>query len=368
MRAATNASVRTIWLTALLMLAAGATRASAQEEFDETQTTTLSDTPPGGGAQLSPEQADQQARALFQQGRAAYEDGRYRDAWDYFRRAYLLSKRPELLYNVGQSADRLRMDKQALEAFELYLKRLPDAGNRREVENRVRALKERLGQNGNAAATAGGATQPDQSTLGAGKSETEIFGSAPLPPPPPPPPPANGQPTRTGFYLRLALGPGWLHDGISGGGFSGAITSLTLGAQVGAGYDIDQGIVIGGLFSIDGGLSPSVSVGSAKSDLASTTFSVLAAFVDYYFEPRQDGWHLMGGLGGAAMTFSDRSATVGNKTPSGGLLLVAGGYEWPLDKQWALGVLGRIVLARLSEDPRNHTVFAPSVSCTAAWY
>ena len=53
---------------------------------------------------------------------------------------------PELLYNVGQAADRLRMDHEALAAFRLYLKKLPDADNRREVENRVHALEERLGE------------------------------------------------------------------------------------------------------------------------------------------------------------------------------------------------------------------------------
>src|SRR6185369_6091068 len=99
------------------------------------------------------------------------EDGKYRDAWDYFRQAYLLSKRPELLYNVGQSADRLRMDREALAAFRLYLKKLPTADNRREVENRVRALEERLGEN-----------------AGSAPSEANDGGA----------PPGNGQPAEAG--------------------------------------------------------------------------------------------------------------------------------------------------------------------------
>jgi len=88
--------------------------------------------------------ADEQARAQFEEGRTAYQAGRYRDAWAKFREAYKLSGRPELLYNIGQTADRLGREEDAIKAFELYLKHTPDAANRRDVENRVRALRERV--------------------------------------------------------------------------------------------------------------------------------------------------------------------------------------------------------------------------------
>src|SRR5262245_57812820 len=130
------ASVRPRWCAALLIGVASAAPAFAQQARDEAPAHTLSEKP--DGPPLSPQESDRKARALFEQGRVAYEEGRYRDSWDYFRQAYLLSKRPEMLYNVGQSADRLRMDREALEAFRLYLARLPKAHNRREVENRVR--------------------------------------------------------------------------------------------------------------------------------------------------------------------------------------------------------------------------------------
>jgi len=87
---------------------------------------------------------DERARAQFEEGRTAYEEGRYRDAWAKFREAYRLSGRPELLYDVGQTADRLGREEDAIKAFELYLKHTPDAPNRREVENRLRALRARV--------------------------------------------------------------------------------------------------------------------------------------------------------------------------------------------------------------------------------
>jgi tetratricopeptide (TPR) repeat protein len=85
---------------------------------------------------------DERAHAAFEAGHAAYAAGRYDDALTNFRRAYDLSRRPELLYNVGLAADRLRHDDEALGAFEAYLDAVPEAANRAEVEARVRALRD----------------------------------------------------------------------------------------------------------------------------------------------------------------------------------------------------------------------------------
>lgn len=84
---------------------------------------------------------DEEARELFLAGRAAYEDGRFEEALGYFRRAHALSGRPELLFNVGQAADRARLDREAVEAWEAYLAAVPESPNRHTVETRVRALR-----------------------------------------------------------------------------------------------------------------------------------------------------------------------------------------------------------------------------------
>jgi tetratricopeptide (TPR) repeat protein len=98
-------------------------------------------------AQAQPADAarDEEARNLFQAGRVAFSDGRYDDALSYFEKAYELSGRPELLYNVGTAADRLRRTEQAVAAFEQFLAEVPeDAANRKEVESRVGLLKQEL--------------------------------------------------------------------------------------------------------------------------------------------------------------------------------------------------------------------------------
>lgn len=85
---------------------------------------------------------DEVAKGLFQAGKAAYEAGDYKEALQRFQEAYDRSKRPQLLYNIGLATDRLRYNRAALEAFESYLRQVPDSENRIEVENRIRALKE----------------------------------------------------------------------------------------------------------------------------------------------------------------------------------------------------------------------------------
>lgn len=84
---------------------------------------------------------DEEARGLFVAGRAAYDDGRYEEALNYFRRSYELSDRPELLYNIGQTASVLNRDEEALWAFEKYLERYENAPNYREVEDRIMRLR-----------------------------------------------------------------------------------------------------------------------------------------------------------------------------------------------------------------------------------
>lgn len=84
---------------------------------------------------------DAEGRALFDAGRVAYDDGRYEDALGYFQRAFDLSGRPGLLFNIGSAAERVRNDRLALESYRKYLEALPEAPNRGFVEKRIRFLE-----------------------------------------------------------------------------------------------------------------------------------------------------------------------------------------------------------------------------------
>jgi tetratricopeptide (TPR) repeat protein len=92
--------------------------------------------------------ADDEARGLFLAGEAAFRDARWEDAIRYFRDAYRLSPRPGLLYNIGVSADRLRRDTEALEAFEHFLREIgdQDAPHRHDAEARVEVLRRAIAE------------------------------------------------------------------------------------------------------------------------------------------------------------------------------------------------------------------------------
>ncbi len=87
-----------------------------------------------------------EARAAFEAGQAAYEAGRFDAALSYFERAYELTSEPDVLYNIATVHDRLRHDREALEAYRGYLEGRPDAPDRANVEARIEALEATLSE------------------------------------------------------------------------------------------------------------------------------------------------------------------------------------------------------------------------------
>jgi tetratricopeptide (TPR) repeat protein len=84
---------------------------------------------------------EEEARNLFRAGSSAYSEGRYESALDYFKRAYELSGRSMLLYNMATAADRLRQDEDALRWYRQYLEEMPDAANASEVRSRAEVIQ-----------------------------------------------------------------------------------------------------------------------------------------------------------------------------------------------------------------------------------
>lgn len=85
-----------------------------------------------------------EARRLYAEGKAEYAQGHYEDAVKLFERSYALFASPALLFNMAQ-ARRLAGPEHcgdALALYKSYLAALPDAENRREVEERIAELGE----------------------------------------------------------------------------------------------------------------------------------------------------------------------------------------------------------------------------------
>ncbi|MBC7171459.1 MAG: hypothetical protein H5U40_03485 [Polyangiaceae bacterium] len=117
-------------------------------------------------AQASDESRDREARALFEAAREAYGAAEYERALEYFQRAYELSGRPALLFNIAQSAERTRDDDRALASYELFIEADPDSEFREQAERRVSLLRAH-------AAEVAAAAEPGPSTEPAGQPSPE---------------------------------------------------------------------------------------------------------------------------------------------------------------------------------------------------
>jgi tetratricopeptide (TPR) repeat protein len=83
---------------------------------------------------------------LYNDGRNAYERKDYQVAADDFRRAFDLSHRPALLYNIARALEALQRLDEAVDAYRTYLRVEPDASDRAAIEAQVRALDELIEQ------------------------------------------------------------------------------------------------------------------------------------------------------------------------------------------------------------------------------
>lgn len=97
-------------------------------------------------AQGSPARDDRiaEAREAFAAGTRAYESGDFEQALGRFREAYELTGSPDLLYNIATVSDRMRLDEDALHAYEGYLEARPDSADREHVQSRIEVLREAI--------------------------------------------------------------------------------------------------------------------------------------------------------------------------------------------------------------------------------
>jgi tetratricopeptide (TPR) repeat protein len=84
------------------------------------------------------------ARARFDAGVAAFDQGRHRDAVELFKEADRLAPSPRLSFNIAKVYERMGDNRGALAAYRDYLRRLPSAENAAEVSRRVAELEQSL--------------------------------------------------------------------------------------------------------------------------------------------------------------------------------------------------------------------------------
>src|SRR5688500_16104728 len=88
------------------------------------------------------------ARGHFLLGRAHVEAGRFAEAAEQFQRAYDISHRPQLLYNVFLSHRDAGNLPAAIAALRQYLVELPEVTDRPALEQRLRTMESLQAQRG----------------------------------------------------------------------------------------------------------------------------------------------------------------------------------------------------------------------------
>ncbi len=110
-----------------------------------------------------------EAKRLYADGKVEYAQGRYAQALLLFERAYALSEAPGLLFNMAQAHRLAGIDHcpQAAALYKSYLAALPNAENKREVEERVLEL--------------GACERPEPATEPAAEPDLTVTPSEPTP-------------------------------------------------------------------------------------------------------------------------------------------------------------------------------------------
>lgn len=143
-------------------------------------------------ATVKPAYADDtsEAREHYQKGTSFYDLGRYPEAIREFEAAYQIKNDPALLYNLAQSHRLAGNSEQALHFYRTYLRRVPKAPNRTEIEGRITQLEQVISQNKTAQNTPPNVTMPPA-------EQPPSTTPPPSTAPPPSSPPATQPPVMT---------------------------------------------------------------------------------------------------------------------------------------------------------------------------
>lgn len=85
--------------------------------------------------------AERAAKRHFDRGQKLFNLGKFDDALDEYQQAYDAKPIPEILFNIGQCHRNLTNYDAAIFSFKKYLKLLPEAENREQVEEYIADLE-----------------------------------------------------------------------------------------------------------------------------------------------------------------------------------------------------------------------------------
>src|SRR5688500_14141498 len=94
-----------------------------------------------GAAPARADESRDQAIAHFQKGNNHYKLSNYREELAHFKEAFLAKPDPALLFNIAQCHWKLGDRSEAVTFYRRYLRDVPNAPNRRDVEKRIAELE-----------------------------------------------------------------------------------------------------------------------------------------------------------------------------------------------------------------------------------
>ena len=95
-------------------------------------------------ASLPPSVRSDLARTHFRTGMRYFDLSRFDEAASEFERVYELTEQHELLYNIARAHEAAGHAERAVEVYELFLQRVPDAPNATAIRAHASELRERI--------------------------------------------------------------------------------------------------------------------------------------------------------------------------------------------------------------------------------
>src|SRR4029079_3032359 len=93
------------------------------------------------------------AKEHYTRGTSFYDLGRYEDAIKEFEAAYQLKNDPAFLYNLAQSYRQAGNHEQAVHFYKTYLRYVPKAPNRADIEEKIKAEEQLAAKGGGTTTT-----------------------------------------------------------------------------------------------------------------------------------------------------------------------------------------------------------------------
>jgi hypothetical protein len=171
--------------------------------------------------------------------------------------------------------------------------------------------------------------------------------------------------THDGFYLQMAIGPGYLSASAEQGPMEVSFGGATVSSHLMIGGSLMPGLVLGGGFINDYAFSPSYKLNDQEPvglDDVSLYLISIGAFVDFYPNPTK-GLHFQGFAGWGGLE-SSSNGNSGGSDPTGLVVTVGAGYEWWVAKEWGVGILGRFGYAPLSLNDVSYSTISPALLAT----